>query len=185
MDDAQTIQRLKNGDIGGLEALIARYQVKAIRTAFLITCDYATAEDVVQDTFVRIYQRIRHFDESRPFEPYLLRSVVHAAINTAEKSARHVPLDEHVQPGIVESLLHKVMTTEDQVEYAQLKMEISMALTKLSPRERAVIIERYYLEMSESEMALEHSIAPGTIKWLLSVARQHLRAYMGKEANKE
>jgi len=55
MDDLQAIQRLKAGDIGGLEALMERHQAKAVRTAFLITHDENLAEDVIQDTFVRIY----------------------------------------------------------------------------------------------------------------------------------
>ena len=181
MDDVQAIQRLKNGDIGGLELLIARYQEKAIRTAYFITSDYASAEDVVQDTFVRIFHRIRNFDESRPFEPYLLQSVVHVAIDTAERSSRNVSLDEMIEPGKMESLFQRVTATEDQVEYAQLKQEIFAGLNKLPPRERAVIIERYYLEMSEKEMAAEHSIAPGTVKWLLNLARQHLRSLIGME----
>ncbi len=88
MDDLQAIQRLKDGDIGGLEYLVARYQSKAVRTAFLITHDETLAEDVVQDTFVRIYHRINHFDLSCPFEPYLLRSVVNAALNVAQKADR-------------------------------------------------------------------------------------------------
>ena len=85
---------------------------------------------------------------------------------------------------ILERLLHKATTTENQVEYIQLKQEISSALTKLKPRERMVIVERYYLDMSEKEMAAEHSIAPGTVKWLLNSARHQLRKFIrveGKE----
>lgn len=185
MDDSQAIQRLKKGDISGLEVLIARYQTRAIHTAFLITHDEALAEDVVQDTYLRIYQRIRYFDETRPFEPYLLRSVTHAALNMAERSSRHVVLNETDDVVIMGQLLHTAATTEDQVEYAMLKQEIFSHLAKLSPRERMVIIQRYYLEMSEKEMAVEHSIAPGTVKWLLSVARQHLRTFIRTEGEKE
>ena len=67
MDDVQAIRRLKRGDIGGLEALVTRYQVKAVETAFLVTQDEPLAEDVVQEVFVRIFQRIRSFDEGRAF----------------------------------------------------------------------------------------------------------------------
>ena len=67
------------------------------------------------------------------------------------------------------------------MEYALVKVEILSALAKLKPRERMVIIERYYLEMSEKEMAAAHEIAPGTIKWLLSVARRQLRTFIGME----
>ncbi len=184
MDEMQAIQRLKKGDISGLEHLITRYQDSAVRTAFLITQDVALAEDVVQDTFLRIYQRIHQFDASRSIKPYLLRSVAHAALDAAEKSARHVQLSEEEEPVLLDSLLLKASTTEDQVEYASLKQEIFSALGKLKPRERKAIIERYYLEMSEKEMAAEHEVAPGTVKWLLNSARQHLRSFIRMEGDK-
>ena len=66
-DDLTAIRRLKNGDIGGLEGLVCRYQVKAVRAAFLIVRDEQTAEDVVQETFIRIFKHIQRFDESRHF----------------------------------------------------------------------------------------------------------------------
>ena len=59
MDDTQAIRHLKCGDLGGLEILMQRYQVKAARTAFLITHDESVAQDVVQETFIRIGQRIQ------------------------------------------------------------------------------------------------------------------------------
>src|SRR5512133_517124 len=139
MDDPQAISRMKKGDIGGLEFLIARYQDKAFRTALLILHDDALAEDVVQDTFLRIFQRIRYFDEEQSMEPYLMRSVTHAALNTAEKESRHVVLDEETEPVLLERLLDKAATTEDVVEYANFKNEIYTALAKLKPRERMVI----------------------------------------------
>jgi RNA polymerase sigma-70 factor (ECF subfamily) len=184
MNDAQAIQRMKKGDIGGLELLIERYQTKAFRTAFLITHDDALAEDIVQDTFLRVYQRIRYFDEKRPFEPYFLSSVAHAALNAVKKTYRQVTLCEEDEPVILEQLIHKASTTEDLVDYTQLKQEIFAVLAKLSPRERMVIIQRYYLGMSEKEMAVDHSIAPGTVKWLLNVARLRLRTFMKPEGEK-
>ena len=56
MDDLEAIRRLKNGDIGGLEILLARYQRKAVQTAYLILHDEQLAEDVAQDTFVQHLQ---------------------------------------------------------------------------------------------------------------------------------
>jgi RNA polymerase sigma-70 factor, ECF subfamily len=67
MDEQRAIQRLKAGDIGGLEILVTLYQVRAVRTAFLITRDAAQAEDSVQDAFIQIYRSFRHFDQDRPF----------------------------------------------------------------------------------------------------------------------
>jgi RNA polymerase sigma-70 factor (ECF subfamily) len=179
MDDLQAIQRLKRGDIGGLEFLVTRYQARAVRVAFLITHDELQAEDVVQDTFVRLYNRIGQFDSTRPFEPYLLRSVTNAALNITRGVKQRVPLDG--DPGQVEQLLSQTASVESEVDYLQLKQKIIAALAKLEPRQRAAVIQRYYLDMSEKEMAAALDTAPGTVKWVLNTARARLRDLLGSE----
>jgi len=179
MDDLQAIRRLKRGDMGGLETLMERYQVRAARAAFLITYDEALAQDVVQETFIRIYQRIRQFDESQPFEPYLIRSVIHASLNAVRGSKRFTSLDHHARE--LENLLDRATSVESQVEFTQLQQEVLNALSRLSPRQRAVIVQRYYLDMSEREMALSLDAAPVTVKWLLNAARERLRHLLGQK----
>jgi RNA polymerase sigma-70 factor (ECF subfamily) len=183
MDDLQAIQRLKNGDMGGLEVLVARYQNKAVRAAFLITHDETLAEDVVQDTFVRVYHRIYHFDSARPFEPYLLRSVVNAALNAAQKPDRNISFEVDLDQ--VEALLSQAASVESDVEYLQLKQRIVAALARLEPRQRAAVIQRYYLDMSEKEMAVALDTAPGTVKWILNTARAKLRELLGSDGSAE
>ena len=124
MDDAQAIRRLKRGDLGGLEILMQRYQVKAARAAFLITHDESVAQDAVQETFIRICQRIHQFDESRPFEPYLIRSVIHAALNAVRGSGKFTSLDD--ESAEVENLLDRAASVETQVESTQLQHEIPL-----------------------------------------------------------
>ena len=159
MDDLLAIRRLKRGEIGGLECLIARYQGKALRTAFLITHDEPLAEDVVQDAFVRFYQRVKYFDETRPFEPYFLRSVVNAALNCLEREKKICSFEER-DTSELENLLEEAASVEEQVEFNTLKWQIMEVLAELPPRQRAAIVQRYYLEMSEQEMiwaeSLEH-----------------------------
>lgn len=179
MDDLESIRRLKRGEMGGLETLMERYQVKAARAAFLVTYDQAAAQDIVQETFIRIYERIRQFDETQPFEPYLIRSVINASLNAVRDNRRATSLDRDTQA--VESLLDRAVAVETQVEYTQLQHEILEALSRLSPRQRAVIVQRYYLEMSEREMTHSLNIAPGTVKWLLSSARERLRHLLGQK----
>jgi RNA polymerase sigma-70 factor (ECF subfamily) len=184
MDDLQAIRRLKDGDIGGLERLIARYQGKALRVAFLVTHNEPMAEDLVQDAFVRFFQRARSFDEMRPFEPYFMRSVVNAALNVLrnEKKGQTLPEEE---PSVLGSLLEKAASVEEQVEFNSLKRQILEALSKLPPRQRAAVVQRYYLEMSEKEMSEALGAPTGTVKWLLSAARDRLRALLGSERTAE
>src|SRR5436190_5566359 len=124
MDDLQAVRCLKRGEMDGLESLVSRYQVKAGRVAFLITRDEALAQDAVQETFIRIYRRIRQFDEARPFEPYLMRSVVNAAIN-AMRGSKALSLEGDTDE--FEHLLANAASVESQVEFAQAKDDIFSA----------------------------------------------------------
>lgn len=180
MDDVVAARQLKRGEIGGLEYFVSRYQVKATRAAFLITHDQARAEDVVQETFVHIFQNSSRFDETRPFEPYLMRTVVNAALNACRNDKRFVSMDSNLD--VVEGLISEAASVESQMEYSELRNGIMDALKQLPPRERAVIVQRYYLDMSEKEMALALEAAPGTVKWLLNAARNRLRDLLGREA---
>ena len=183
MDNLQAIRRLKRGEVSALEFLVLRYQEKAIRTAFLITGDEPLAHDVVQDVFIQVYRGIMRFDDARPFEPYLLQSVVNASLNAIKKTTKQISLDEDLSE--VESLLSQASSAETEVESRQIRAEILSALSKLHPRQRAVIIQRYYLEMSEKEMSASLNVPAGTVKWLLNEARTKLRTLLGSERRAE
>jgi len=184
MDEQQAIQQLKNGDISGLEFLVSCYQVKAVRTAYLITRDLGVAEDIVQDSFIQAFRAIRGFDSTRPFGPWLMRSVVNASVKMMQKSARQVPLSGTSQVGedadeaVFAELAARVESVEAQVESIEIQNQIWDAMQKLSPRQRAVIVQRYFLEMSEKEMAEEAGSAVGTVKWMLNAARERLRGLL-------
>ena len=179
MDEKQAIQRLKNGDIKGLEFLVERHQTKAVRTAYLITRDRGLAEDVVQDSFIQAFRAIRGFDETRLFEPWFMRSVVNAAVKTMQRSARQIEVGEEADEALLSELAARVESVESQVESIEVQNQIWDAMQKLSPRQRAVIVQRYFLEMSEKEMAEEAGTAVGTVKWMLNAARSRLRSLLG------
>ncbi len=183
MDEKQAIQRLKYGDIGGLEFLVARYQVKAVRTAYLITRDLGLAEDVVQDCFIRVFRSAHRFDSTRPFEPWFMRSVVNASVKIMQRSARQVEMGDEADGAIFAELVARVESVEEQVESLEIQNQIWEAMQKLSPRQRAVIVQRYFLEMSEKEMANESGAATGTIKWLLNAARERLRGLLAERSD--
>jgi RNA polymerase sigma-70 factor (ECF subfamily) len=184
VDEQQAIQRLKQGDISGLEFLVAQHQVKAVRTAYLITRDFGLAEDIVQDSFLQAFRAMRGFDATRPFEPWFMRSVVNASVKMMQRSARQVPLSgtsqvgEEADESLLAELAARVESVESQVESIEVQNQIWDAMQKLSPRQRAVVVQRYFLEMSEKEMAEEAGTAAGTVKWMLNAARERLRGLL-------
>ena len=140
---------------------------------------------MVQDAFIYFFEHARHFDERRAFRPYFMRSVVNLALNMVQKETKDLQFGGDDDTSPFEALLARADTVETQIEYTQLQGETLDALFKLPPRQRAVIVQRYYLEMSEKEMAETLDIAPGTVKWLLNAARTRLRSMLGVERSAE
>jgi RNA polymerase sigma factor (sigma-70 family) len=98
--------------------------------------------------------------------------------------ARQVEVGEETDEALFAELAARVESVEEQVESIEVQNQIWDAMQRLSPRQRAVIVQRYFLEMSEKEMAAELGAAVGTIKWLLNAARERLR-YLLVERSEE
>lgn len=177
MDDRGAIARLRQGDLAGLEMLMERYQVKAVRTAYLITRDRAAAEDVVQTAFVRVYERIHQYNAERPFEPYFLRIVINDAVKAASRQQRQVSIDVALdgnELSLADVLPADTPDPADEAERRETRRVVWEAMEQLTPKQRAVAVLRYYLNYSEAEMADYLTLPAGTIKWRLHAARQRL-----------
>lgn len=182
MDEQHAIALLKQGDLTGLEFLVQQHQAKAVQTAYLIIGDIALAEDTAHTAFLRIVQRIDQFDAQRPFQPWFLRLVVNDAIKTAKRQKRAVSLDGSSE-AIINWLMDKTPRPEELAEAGDLRQVVWSALQQLAPEQRAVIVQRHFLEMSEAEMVEKLQRPASTIKWWLHTARKSLKALLGDYHN--
>jgi RNA polymerase sigma-70 factor (ECF subfamily) len=175
--ERRAIERLKRGDIGGLEVLVRIHQVRAVQAAYLILRDRALAEDVAQDAFVRAYEGIGRFDAERPFGPWFMKVVVNDAVKRAARSERILPLGE--DDAQATWVLDPEKGPQELAEEAEARRRVWDALEKLPPAQRAVVVQRYYLGMSEAQMAQGEEAPPGTIGWRLHAARKALSRMLG------
>ena len=175
------VESLRRGDIKGLTVLVEVYQIRALRAAFLVTQDKPAAEDIVQSAFVRAYERIEQYDMTRAFAPWFLRGVVNDALAFARKAGRHISLDAEPEgdaAALIDFLRDGAPPPDLVAEAGELREAIQIALSALTPDQRAAVVLRYYLGLSEDEMVAELNAPPGTIKWRLHAARKHLRALL-------
>jgi RNA polymerase sigma-70 factor (ECF subfamily) len=177
-EEREAIIKLKKGDIGGLEVLVRRYQLQALRVAYLVTRNYPQAEDIVQTAFLRVYEHIHAFDSSRPFQPWFLRSVINAALTstTSLTGRSEVSLDSTLHE-------HDWLPGSDpepgeRLEAMETRAEVLAALDALSPEQRVSIIMRYYLDWSDVEVAQKLKIPAGTVRRRLHDARRRLRSLL-------
>ncbi len=172
MEEWEAVARLKRGDIGELEALVLRYQVQAVQAAYLIVGDYALAEDVVQAAYLRANERIASFDSARSFGPWFMRLVMNRAISAA--GGRHdLSFESQAEEGA--DVPSPDPGLQEMLEAAETREEILAALEKLSPGQRAAIVMRYFLDLSDAEVSQRLAVPPGTVRRRLHDARQRLR----------
>ena len=175
MYEQEAIQRLKRGDIGGLEHLVGAHYVQAVRAAYLVCHDRALSEDIVQAAFIRAYERIAQFDPSRPFAPWFLRSVVNDAVKESRRQERHDSLDMDGSQRRWLALPSQEKSLEELSEADEKGEAVWDVIQRLTPEQRGAIVMRYYLDMSEAEMSERLHVPPGTVKSRLNSARGSMK----------
>lgn len=175
MTDDEAVARLIRGDIGGLDQLVATYQRQALGAAYLIVQNRTIAEDIVQAAFLRIYERISQFDTRRPFGPWFLRIVVNDALTAVVRRER---FEAPASTAAEVQLVDPGPELDTLLVAAETRTAVWTAVRTLPPEQRAAVVLRYYLDLSEAEVAAHLGLPKSTIKWRLHVARQRLRTIL-------
>ena len=183
MDEKEAIRLLMKKDLRGLTWIMEKYQVRALRSAVLVTRDRDLAEDVVQGKFVELYRKMRTFDPNRPFAPWFLRGVINAAIDVSHSEHYEMPSTDCLAE--FERLADRTMLPETKLIQKELTKRVQESLMMLSPEQRGTIVMRYYLEMSEEEIAETAKVPKGTVKWRLHNARRRLQRILSYKSEKE
>ena len=132
------------------------------RLAYLLTGDWAAAEDIVQDALVRCERRWRGIAADDP-HAYVRRAVVNGAANWRRRSRRPLPLADDASIAVDHS------STVDE------RVVLLDALRRLPLEQRQVLVLRFYEQLSEAEAAHALGIAPGTVKSRTSRGLEALR----------
>jgi RNA polymerase sigma-70 factor, ECF subfamily len=164
MEERGAVERLKRGEIGGLEFLVRRYYTRAVRTAYLIVRNRASAEDITQDAFVRAYEKIGQFEEGRPFGPWFMRIVINGAVEAVRRSGRAASQEVGGAEEALARLADPGTGSHERAAAGEVRRRVWRALEELPPAQRAAIVQRYYLGMSEAEMAERGEAPPGTTR---------------------
>jgi RNA polymerase sigma-70 factor (sigma-E family) len=156
-------------DTGKLGELYVRHADAAVRLAYLLTQDHALAEDLVQDAFVRMAGRLVHLRDPGAFDAYLRRTIV----NLSHSYFRR----KKVERAYLERARGEIGTTTTEGPGRSLEDSEAMwrALGKVSARQRAAIVLRFYEDLSERQVAEVLNCPPGTVKSLVSRGLETLR----------
>ena len=156
-----------------------RHHAELVRLALLLVGDQPTAEDVVQDVFARLHAR----GAQRPYGDDALPYVRAAVLNGCRSQLRRRAVAQrfagaHTQP------FEQVScgSAEQEMMRAEERRRVLSALAALSSRRREVLVLRYYLGLSEAEIAKVLGISPGTVKSTAARGIAALAKRLGEKA---
>jgi RNA polymerase sigma-70 factor (sigma-E family) len=162
-----------------LADIFRQHHAALVRLAVLLVHDLPTAEDVIQDVFARIQAR-----PGRRFEPggelaYLRVCVINGCRSVHRRravlrrigAARNLPAQNMAQ-----------VSAEAEVIQAEERKQVLTALAALPARRREVLILRYYLGLSEAQIAATLGISQGTVKSTAARAIAALARQLGEES---
>lgn len=156
-----------------LEDLYRAHRMRLVRLAVLLVDEPATAEDVVQEAFTGLYRHWGNLRDSAAALGYLRTAVVNGSrsVLRRRKTARAYTPPHQVNARSAESLA--MLSAEHQ--------GVVQALTQLPPRQREVLVLRYYGGLSEAEIAEAVGISKGTVKSTASRALDALQKVMDQQ----
>ncbi|MGI8552801.1 MAG: RNA polymerase sigma factor [Dehalococcoidia bacterium] len=177
-DESGALDALRAGDIAGLNVLVRQYQTPALHLAFNLCGNQQVAEDAVADAFLAVLKHIRSYDTSRPFKSWFYRIVINC-VRSAVRRDRRLPtvpdagdlLQRQADPGPAPDV---------DVMQSELEAALLQQIDQLPPKQREVIVLRYYLDLDERTMSRVLSVPIGTVKWRLFQAHKKLHRQMSE-----
>jgi RNA polymerase sigma factor (sigma-70 family) len=178
LDEQELVEQARGGDARAYEVLVRRYQDLAFRTAWVIAGG-ADAEDAAQEGFVKAWYALPRFRAGSPFRPWLLAIVANEARNRRRSGRRQDDLALRVAEDRPSG--DAAPSPEAAALDSEQRRLLLAAVGRLGDSDRQVIACRYFLELSEAEMAAALGCRRGTVKSRLSRALARLRDALAEQ----
>ena len=174
-EESFLITRAKKGDLQAFSQLLSRLQNRLFRVAFLLSGQREEAEDLLQETFLALYQSLPRFSGKSSLYTYTYRILlnIYHKINR-KKHPLFLPILKNRSVSIPQSPGESLLKEDRQ-------KRVRKAISKLPSRLQEVIILRYLEELSYFEIASLLRIKEGTIKSRLFKARKVLLKILKNE----
>jgi RNA polymerase sigma-70 factor (ECF subfamily) len=177
--DAELVARVLGGERDAYQLLVRRYQASLFRVAYAMVEDKDTAEDLVQDAFVRSYTNLSRCKDRSRFRFWLLATLRNRVLDhIKERRRRDVSLSDDDVLRHVES---ETAAPSDLGERLRVRRAVGQALERLSPALREAFVLRHVEEHSFEEIAEMLDTGVSAVKMRVHRARQQLQGWLDPE----
>ena len=179
-EDLELINKAKLGDEKAFEKIVNKYKKSLEFTILNIVRDENVVEDIVLDTFLRVFKNLDIYNENYSFSTWVFTIATNLAIDYTRKK-KHIRFktqdDDESQVGIIfDSIENKsVVSPEASLINENSKKVLRLLVEKLRPDYRIIIELRYFEEMSYKEIADKLDIKVSMVKTKLHRAKKKLK----------
>lgn len=173
VSDARLVDGVRRGDPRSFQELVVRYERRVLGVIRRFVDDPDMADDLTQETFLRVYERLDQFDPSRRFGPWLFQISVNLSLDWLRRKRRRRWLklfgdrgnDYQADPSVA-----------DPRAQEDLQQEVQHVLERIPEKYRTVLILRDLENFSTSDIAAILKRKETTIRWRLAEARNRFKA---------
>lgn len=175
--DELLLKQFKEGDPLAFRELVARYTAPLYNLTYRFLRDPMEAENVTQETFLRLVSALERVRLDAPLKPYLFRIATNLCRDWARKKRPALFSDwEHPNDSAEETLTEDAPALWEHLENAELAARVNTALNDLPAPYHAALVLRYVEDLSYEEIAQALNLPLNTVRTHLRRAKQKLRA---------
>ena len=182
LSDSQLVSLYRNGNEDAFEVLLYRHKSKLYTAIYLIVKDRYTAEDLLQETFVKAINTIRggRYNEEGKFLPWISRIAHNLAIDHFRKEKRYPEVILEDGSKLFNSMDFAEESTEDKQMFRETRSRLRDYIRELPEEQKHVLIMRHYFDMSFQEIASRTGVSINTALGRMRYALINLRKKMVK-----
>lgn len=177
--EKRLINQALAGDRRAFSELVELYQHKIFHMSYRMLGNRTEAEDVGQETFLRVYANLSRYDESHKFSTWIYRIATNLCIDRLRKRRATFSLDQEVAGteglDLYSQIPDKQKTPEAEVVTLELQREVQQAMDQLPVTYKTIMILRYIEDLSLQEISEIVSLPVTTIKTRIHRGREALK----------
>lgn len=193
VNESKLVWQMNSGDREAFDELYRIYCKPLLRTVYLMLGNRSDAEDVVQDTFVKVFMHSKELKKEEGFRSWLYQIATRTAWEFGRKRNREITDEEVVikadEHFLTEGKTIFGMTEQEETINLLIRQEENEALWRaidgLEQKQKTTVILYYYSEFSTGEIAKITGTLEGTVKSRLFTARKNLKVHLQKDGIKK
>ncbi len=168
--ESDLLRRLKLDDERAFDALFRHYSALVYRFAFSYLKSRPAAEEIVQECFIKIWEKRAQLRDDVPLKGYLFTTAHHAVLNELRRDQHHLRLSGEVAAAGPASVAN-------EAEYQEMEALYQAALDRLPPKQREVFVLSRQLGLSYPEIAERQGVSVKTVEAHIMQALKTMRSY--------